>query len=75
MNYFFILISSAAGSDPLDTSLSMNASAMIEAKECRKRAENDLQLIANRIALLRFEEQRALEKVAETKARANEILQ
>jgi hypothetical protein len=48
---------------------------MIDAKECRKRAENDLQLIANRIALLRFEEQRALEKVSETKVRAQEILE
>jgi hypothetical protein len=46
---------------------------MLEAKEGRKRAENDLQLVANRIALLRAEEQRALEKVAETKARAREI--
>jgi hypothetical protein len=40
-----------------DSSFSVNASAMIDAKECRKRAENDLQLVANRIALLRYEEQ------------------
>ena len=61
--------------DGWDGSSSVNASAMIDAKEQRKRAENDLQLIANRIALLRFEEQRSLEKMSETKARAMEILE
>ena len=40
-----------------DSSFSVNAGAMIDAKESRKRAENDLQLVANRIALLRYEEQ------------------
>ena len=48
---------------------------MLETKENRKRAETDLQLLANRIALLRTEEQRALEKVSETKTRASEILE
>jgi hypothetical protein len=42
---------------PNDGSFSVNAGAMIEAKESRKRTENDLQLVANRIALLRYEEQ------------------
>lgn len=41
----------------MDSSFSVNAGAMIEAKDTRKRAENDLQLVANRIALLRYEEQ------------------
>lgn len=59
----------------MDSSFSVNAGAMIEAKDTRKRAENDLQLVANRIALLRYEEQKALEKVTETKARAQEILE
>lgn len=61
--------------EELETSAALNASAMMDAKGSRKRAENDLQLIANRIALLRIEEQKALEKVAETKARAMEIVE
>ena len=48
---------------------------MLEEKVNRKRAEVDLQLLANRIALLRAEEQRALQKVSETKDRAKEILE
>lgn len=51
------------------------SSAMLEIKNNRKRAEGDLQLLENRILLLRGEEQRALNKVNETKARANDILQ
>jgi len=47
---------------------------MLEEKTNRKRAEVDLQLLANRIALLRAEEQRALTKVTETKDRAKEII-
>ena len=46
---------------------------MLDAKLTRKRAETDLQLLANRIALLRMEEQKALQKVSETKAKADEI--
>lgn len=49
--------------------------SMLEEKVNRKRAEVDLQLLANRIALLRAEEQRALQKVSETKDRAKEILE
>lgn len=48
---------------------------MLESKQSRKRAESDLQLLANRIALLRVEEQKALQKVQETKLRAEEILE
>eukprot|EP01035_Chromulina_nebulosa_P025704 gene25704-33566_t len=48
---------------------------MLEVKINRKRAESDLQLLANRIALLRLEEQRAMNKVTETKMRAQEILE
>eukprot|EP00602_Paraphysomonas_sp_CaronLab_P009613 CAMPEP_0185021706 /NCGR_PEP_ID=MMETSP1103-20130426/4409_1 /TAXON_ID=36769 /ORGANISM="Paraphysomonas bandaiensis, Strain Caron Lab Isolate" /LENGTH=214 /DNA_ID=CAMNT_0027553401 /DNA_START=183 /DNA_END=827 /DNA_ORIENTATION=- len=47
---------------------------MLELKNNRKRAEGDMQLLANRIALLRAEEQKALNKVKETKTRAKEIL-
>jgi hypothetical protein len=48
---------------------------MLETKQERKRAETDLQLLANRIALLRLEEQKAANKVTETKMRAQEILE
>ncbi|KAJ1381020.1 hypothetical protein B484DRAFT_30638, partial [Ochromonadaceae sp. CCMP2298] len=37
--------------------------------------ENDLQLLANRIALLRVEEQRALQRVTQTKLRSQEAEQ
>merc|ERR1719487_2130777 len=47
---------------------------MLEVKNSRKRAEADMKLLANRIALLRAEEEKALEKVAETKHRAEDIL-
>jgi hypothetical protein len=48
---------------------------MLDAKTHRKRAEVDLQLISNRIALLRSEEEKALQKVEVTKERAKEILE
>lgn len=43
------------------------------AREARKRVELDAQLLANRIALLKQEEEKALKKIAETKKRATEI--
>ena len=55
-------------------SVDSNISAMLELKNGRKRAETDLQLLSNRIALLRNEEQRAMNKITETKHRAKEIL-
>ncbi len=51
------------------------ASEMLELKHDRKRAETDLQLLANRIAILKLEEQKAMAKVQETKTRAQEILE
>jgi hypothetical protein len=51
-----------------------SASAMLDLKNNRKRAEADLQLLSNRLALLRAEESRALTKITETKTRAKEIL-
>jgi len=44
------------------------------AKEARKRAELDAQLLANRIALLKQEEEKAITKITETRKRTNEIL-
>lgn len=52
-----------------------SASAMLDVKNGRKRAEADLQLLANRIALLRAEEQKAVTKMIETQSRAHEIIQ
>merc|ERR1712136_219851 len=45
------------------------------AKEARKRAEKDAQLLANRIALLKQEEEKALKKIDETHKRAAEVTQ
>jgi len=44
------------------------------AKEARKRAELDAQLLANRIALLKQEEEKAHKKIEETRKRAEEIM-
>merc|ERR1719407_39302 len=43
------------------------------AKEARKRAELDAQLLANRIALLKQEEEKAWKKIEETRKRAGDI--
>lgn len=48
--------------------------AAFEAKLDRKRVEGDLQMLASRVSLLKTEEQKALQKVSETKERAKEIL-
>ncbi len=52
-----------------------SSTSLLETKTHRKRAEADLQLLTNRIHLLRLEEQRALQKVQETRVRAKEILE
>lgn len=65
---------SPARSERSNKSTENNASAMLDVKNNRKRAEADLQMLANRIALLRTEEQKALVKIAETKTRAKEII-
>jgi len=50
------------------------ASAMLDAKNSRKRAEADVKLLQNRLKHLQMEEERAFKKVYETKSRAKEIL-
>ena len=47
---------------------------MLDAKNARKRAEADVQLLANRLQHLRVAEERARKKICETKARTGEIL-
>ena len=56
-------------------SANISANNILESKNNRKRAEADLQLLSNRIALLKIEEQKSLLKVQETKSRAREILE
>merc|ERR1719218_197814 len=49
-------------------------SNLTAARECRKRSELDAQLLANRIALLKQEEEKAWKKIEETRKRAGEIV-
>jgi len=56
-----------------DYKISDNAIHLQE-KLNRKKTENELQLLANRIALLRTEEKKMLVRVGETKSRAKEVL-
>jgi len=69
---------SAAGAGAGATSAVVDAKQMRSnltgAKESRKRAELDAQLLANRIALLKQEEERAWKKIDETRKRAGEIV-
>eukprot|EP00746_Dinoflagellata_sp_MGD_P160891 gnl/MRDRNA2_/MRDRNA2_87841_c0_seq1.p1 gnl/MRDRNA2_/MRDRNA2_87841_c0~~gnl/MRDRNA2_/MRDRNA2_87841_c0_seq1.p1 ORF type:complete len:284 (+),score=74.92 gnl/MRDRNA2_/MRDRNA2_87841_c0_seq1:71-853(+) len=50
-----------------------NRTNLTAAKESRKRAELDAQLLANRIALLKQEEEKAWAKIQETRKRTHEI--
>ena len=47
---------------------------LAEAKQMRKRADEDARLLSNRIALLKQEEMKAMKKIEETKRKAQEIL-
>jgi len=47
---------------------------LLESKQIRKKAEEDAQLLANRIALLQLEERKAMKKIEETKVKAKEIM-
>ncbi|CAM9481930.1 unnamed protein product, partial [Ectocarpus sp. 12 AP-2014] len=60
---------------PSTGSISARATAnlMLEAKNTRKRAEADVHLLANRLAHLQAEEEKARRKTEETKQRAMEI--
>lgn len=69
----------AEGAAPLQEGAPLTASQMqanlTSAKEARKRAELDAQLLANRIALLKQEEEKAWKKIEETRKRAAEIIE
>ena len=48
---------------------------MLESRNARKRAEADVQLLANRLQHLKFEEQRANAKIDETRTRTQQVLE
>merc|ERR1719182_524940 len=56
-----------------DASPRLNRASLTVAKEARKRAELDAQLLANRIALLKQEEEKAWKKIEEPRKRAGDI--
>jgi hypothetical protein len=67
-------MSSSSGSPQKDYSSDQILEVLIEAKESRKRAEMDANILQNRIALLKAEEQKAMKKIEETKKKAKEIM-
>lgn len=64
----------APDAPPNPEAAKLQAQNLTAAKEARKRAELDAQLLANRIALLRQEEEKAWNKIHHTRRRANEIV-
>lgn len=48
---------------------------LAEAKQMRKQADEDARLLANRIALLKQEELKAIKKIEETRRKAEEIIE
>lgn len=48
---------------------------LVHAKIARKRAEEDLKLLSNRINLLKLEENKAFKKIDSTRKKAMEIVQ
>ena len=47
---------------------------LVAAKLARKRAEDDLRLLSNRISLLKQEENRAFKKIEQTRRKAGDIV-
>ena len=47
---------------------------LVAAKTARKRAEEDLKLLKNRITLLKMEENRAYKKIDQTRQKAGDII-
>lgn len=50
------------------------SNALAEQRATKKRAQDDVKLLANRIALLKLEEKKAWKKIDETKKKAVEIM-
>jgi len=59
---------------PLPSERADFSGKLLNAAHRKKHVDNDAQLLANRIALLRKEEQRAWRKIQQTKKRADEIV-
>lgn len=51
------------------------ATALADQRISRKKAGEDVKILANRIALLKAEEQKAWKKIEETKKKAQDILE
>ena len=47
---------------------------LVNAKIARKRAEDDLRLLTNRISLLKQEESKAFKKIEQTRKKAGDII-
>jgi hypothetical protein len=50
------------------------SSQLVNSRAAKKRAAEDVKLLANRIALLKQEEKKALKKIEDTKKRADDII-
>jgi len=50
------------------------SNALAEQRATKKRAQDDVKLLANRIALLKLEEKKAWKKIEETKKKAVDIM-
>lgn len=50
------------------------SNALAGQRASKKRAEDDVKLLANRLALLKLEEKKAWKKIEETKKKATEIM-
>lgn len=50
------------------------SNALAEQRATKKRAQDDVKLLANRIALLKLEEKKAWKKIEETKRKAVDIM-
>jgi len=50
------------------------SNALAEQRASKKRAADDVKLLANRIALLKLEEKKAWKKIEETKKKAEDVM-
>jgi alkanesulfonate monooxygenase SsuD/methylene tetrahydromethanopterin reductase-like flavin-dependent oxidoreductase (luciferase family) len=50
------------------------SNALADQRASKKRAQDDVKLLANRIALLKLEEKKAWKKIEETKKKATDIM-
>ena len=54
---------------------SMSFGSIVEARKLRESRENDVRKLHNRIALLQSEEEKALKRIEETRAKAQQMLE